>query len=215
MSPQPARLQPDPWVLRLLLNAPFRIVQSLLQLSAVHEGHRIPVVPGSAARSIFLRVLHPLSCLVVKPVLIQVVAGEGIPQSDLEVLLGLTPGEFSRLHAPLCKVLQPAVHLPKIAGHIPAEALQSADVLRREQGAGLRVHLRLWFPLPQADRSHIPAEYMEQTLGGIGVSKEILGRIQHGGQIPGDEVQIPVVQSGGSTQEGHGSCSGFVQNHFL
>ena len=53
---------------------------------------------------------------------------------------------------------------------------------------------------------------MEVSAGQAAFSKEGLRRCQYGGQIPGDEIQIPVVQAGGTTQEGHGLCSRLPQN---
>ena len=54
MRPQFAQLQPDPGVVRLLLGALLRVVKCFFQPAAVHQRHRIPVVPGSAACGVLL-----------------------------------------------------------------------------------------------------------------------------------------------------------------
>ena len=51
--------------------------------------------------------------------------------------------------------------------------------------------------LLQSHCPHIPAEHMEACPGQIGFVKELLSRIQDGSQIPGDEVHIAAVETGG------------------
>ena len=52
-------------------------------------------------------------------------------------------------------------------------------------------------------------------IGQAAFFKECLRCIQNRGQIPGQKVQIPVIQAGGPAQEGHCFRSGLVQNCFL
>ena len=54
MGPQLGRLQPDPWIIRFLPDPLFCIIQCLLQPAAVHQGHRVPVVPCGTAPGVFL-----------------------------------------------------------------------------------------------------------------------------------------------------------------
>ncbi|CAN4033969.1 HTH cro/C1-type domain-containing protein, partial [Dysosmobacter welbionis] len=72
-----------------------RIFQCFFQPAAIHQRHRIPVVPGGTACGVFLRILHPLRGTVVVDIVIQIVAGEGIPEGDLQILMGLFFGESS------------------------------------------------------------------------------------------------------------------------
>ena len=136
-------------------------------------------------------------------ILIQIIASERIPQGDLEVLLGLPLSKFSLLYTLLDKVLQPAEHLSKVARHTIIKGFQCLNILHREKGSGFRVNFWFFFLLPQTDSSYIPTEYVEATPGQIDFSEEVPSRIQYSGQIPGDEVQISIVQSGSTAQEGY------------
>ena len=62
--------------------------------------------------------------------------------------------------------------------------------------------------IQQRHAAHIPPEGMEVGPGQTASLKERLCRCQHSGQIPGDEIQIPTIQTSGPAQEGHGfrSC---------
>ena len=216
MRPQLAHLQPDPGVVRLLLGAFFRIAERFFQPAAVHQRNRIPVVPGSAACGVFLGILHPFHSAVVVDIVIQIVAGEGVPEGDLQILVCLFFGESSFFYAVFDKILQPVEHFSKVTGSPFVKGFQRFNVLCREQGASFLMNIRLRFPLiQQRHTAHIPPECMEVSIGQVSFFKERLCRIQNSGQIPGDEIQIPVIQSGGPTQEGHGFRSGLVQNCFL
>ena len=57
--------------------------------------------------------------------------------------------------------------------------------------------------LLQSHCPHIPAEHMEACPGQIGFVKELLSRIQDGSQIPGDEVHIAAVETGGPAGQGN------------
>ena len=195
MCPQLAHLQPNPGIVRLLFCTPLRIFQCFIRPAAVHQGHRIPVIPGSAACGVFLGIFHPFRCFAVISVLIQIIVSKGIPEGDLKILAGLLFAEPSFFYTVFNKIIKPTNHFPKVTSSSFIKGRQCLDVLCREQGAGFLMNLRFRFPLPQADCSRIPAEHMEHPLGHTRICEEILCRLQHGGQVPGDEVQIPVVQS--------------------
>ena len=96
------------------------------------------------------------------------------------------------------------------------EGFQRCNVLCREQGAGVLVDGGLrFFLVQQRYAAHISPEGVEVRRGQAAARKERLRRCQHSRQIPGDEIQIPMIQSGGSTQESHGFRSGLVQNGLL
>ena len=129
MRPQLARLQPDPWVVRLLLGTPLRIFQCFFQPAAVHQRNRIPVVPGRTACGVLLRILHPFHSTVVVDIVIQIVAGKGVPEGDLQILMGLFFGEFSFFYAVFDEILQPLKHSPEVAGCPFVKGFQRFDVL--------------------------------------------------------------------------------------
>ena len=73
--------------------------QCFFQPAAIHQRHRIPVVPGSAARGVFLRILHPFRSAVVVDVIVQIKAGKGIPEGNLQILVSLFFAESSFFYA--------------------------------------------------------------------------------------------------------------------
>ena len=149
MRPQLAQMEPDPGVVRLLQSAPLRIFQCFFQPAAIHQRHRIPVIPGSAARGVFLRILHPFRSAVVVDVIVQIKAGKGIPEGNLQILVSLFFAESSFFYATFDKILQPAEHFLKVTGGSFIKGFQCFNILRREQGASFLMNIRLRFFLVQ------------------------------------------------------------------
>ena len=149
MRPQLAQMEPDPGVVRLLLGTFFRVAEGFFQSAAVHQRHRIPVVPGSAACGIFLGILHPFHSAVIVDIVIQIVAGEGVPEGNLKILMSLFFAESSLFYAAFDKILQPAEHFLKVTGGSFIKGFQCFNILRREQGASFLMNIRLRFFLVQ------------------------------------------------------------------
>ena len=81
---------------------------------------------------------------------------------------------------------------------------------------GLRCQFRgsgFWSGQPH--RAHIPAEAVEAGPGKPGLVKEVHRSAENSGQIPGDEIQITMIQSSGAAPQGAGLFSGlFGQGRF-
>ena len=177
MRPQLAHLQPDPWIVRLLLGTFFRVAEGFFQSAAVHQRHRIPVVPGSAACGIFLGILHPFHSAVVVDIVIQIVAGEGVPEGNLQILMSLLFAESSFFYAAFDKILQPVEHFPKVSGSSFVKGFQCLNILCREQGASFLMNIRLrFFLVQQRYTTHIPPECVEVSIGQVASLKECLCR---------------------------------------
>jgi len=175
MRPQLAQMEPDPGVVRLLQSAPLRIFQCFFQPAAIHQRHRIPVVPGSAARGVFLRILHPFRSAVVVDVIVQIKAGKGIPEGNLQILVSLFFAESSFFYATFDKILQPAEHFLKVTGGSFIKGFQCFNILRREQGASFLMNIRLrFFLVQQWHTTHIPPECVEVSIGQVASLKECL-----------------------------------------
>ena len=175
MRPQLSHLQPNPGVVRLLLSALLCIFQCFFQPAAVHQRHRIPIVPSSAAHGIFLGILHPFHSTVVVDIVIQIVAGEGIPEGNLQIPMSLLFAEPSFVYASFDKILQPVKHFPKVSGSSFIKGFQCFNILRREQGASFIMNIRLrFFLVQQRHTTHIPPECVEVSIGQVASLKECL-----------------------------------------
>lgn len=129
------RLEPDPWIVRLLQCALFGIAGGLLQPSAVHQRHGIAVIPHAAAFCAALGGRHPAGRPVIVLVLVDIVAGKGVPEGDLQIGPGLAlrkaallhPGGDKLLQIPIVSSLkypgQTITHLPPPSGSYPREKL--------------------------------------------------------------------------------------------
>jgi len=62
-------------------------------------------------------------------IVIQIVAGKGVPEGDLQILMGLFFGEFSFFYAVFDEILQPLKHSPEVAGCPFVKGFQRFDVL--------------------------------------------------------------------------------------
>ena len=101
-------------------------------------------------------------------IVIQIVAGEGIPEGDLQILMSLLFAESSFFYAAFDKILQPAEHFPKVAGNAFIKGFQRFDILCREQGASFLMNIRLYFLLiQQRHTAHIPPECVEVSIGQV------------------------------------------------
>ena len=110
-------------------------------------------------------------------IVIQIVAGEGIPEGDLQILMSLLFAESSFFYAAFDKILQPAEHFPKVAGNAFIKGFQRFDILCREQGASFLMNIRLYFLLiQQRHTAHIPPECVEVSIGQVPSLKECLRR---------------------------------------
>ena len=136
MGPELADFQPSPGVFRVQSNAGLRSLPRFFQTTAVHQGAGVAVVPDTAPRRLCLRTRgwHPLGCPVIKSVFIQVVAGIGRPECQLQVFLRLFLSKESPAHAipyPLVQVIQ---HFIKIAGCRAAHFFQGLKILFCKNG---------------------------------------------------------------------------------
>ena len=63
-------------------------------------------------------------------VIVQIQAGKGVPEGDLQILMSLHFGESSFFYAAFDKILQPLKHSPEVAGNPIVKGFQRFDVLR-------------------------------------------------------------------------------------
>ena len=62
-------------------------------------------------------------------IVIQIVAGEGVPEGDLQILMGLLFTESSFFYAVFNKILQPVEHLSKVTGCSFIKGFQYFNIL--------------------------------------------------------------------------------------
>ena len=82
-------------------------------------------------------------------IVIQIVAGEGVPEGNLKILMSLLFAESSFFYTAFDKILQPVEHFPKVSGSSFVKGLQYFNILCREQGASFLMNIRLRFFLVQ------------------------------------------------------------------
>ena len=95
-----AGLQPAPGILRVQGHAGLRIMPGLLQAAAVHQGAGVAIVPDPAPGRLRRRFRggHPLGSFIIVVIVVDVVAGIGVPQGKIQIAPGLLLRELSLTH---------------------------------------------------------------------------------------------------------------------
>ena len=95
-----AGLQPAPGILRVQGHAGLRIMPGLLQAAAVHQGAGVAIVPDPAPGRLrrWFRGGHPLGSFIIVVIVVDVVAGIGVPQGKIQIAPGLLLRELSLTH---------------------------------------------------------------------------------------------------------------------
>ena len=140
MTAQLGHRQPNPRIDGFFLSALFGIFQRQLQLTAIHQRRRITIIPGTAASRIFFSASHALYRCIIRFIGVQIVAGIAVPQSQLQISVGLLPGKPSAFHTGLYKFIQICFHLAKVAGIFPFKGFQRRNILSAEQGTLFLCH---------------------------------------------------------------------------
>ena len=122
-------LQPDPGIVRFLLCARLGILPCLFQPSAVHQRHRITIIPCAAALRVFLRSRHPLGRLIVRIIFVKIIPGIGVPQGNLKVLPGLLLRKAPFCHASTDKIVQIRPHPAEVSAAALFKGCQRSDIL--------------------------------------------------------------------------------------
>ncbi|MFR6041883.1 MAG: hypothetical protein ACLUHL_10970 [Dysosmobacter welbionis] len=100
VSPELGGLQPAPGILRVQGHAGLRIMPGLLQAAAVHQGAGVAIVPDPAPGRLRRRFRggHPLGSFIIVVIVVDVVAGIGVPQGKIQIAPGLLLRELSLTH---------------------------------------------------------------------------------------------------------------------
>jgi len=149
------------------------------------------------------------------------------PRLQLRVGVGHIPGDVEALevvvevHPQLCEL--PRLQVYGVGGDVVRPLLHMHIDLPGEEGLvedggrarGLLPCIAEDLLRHQAHAPHVPAEGVEAGPGDAAALQEGPGRLENGDQVPGDKVQIAVVEAGSPAQEGRCVRPGLLHHRRL